>query len=56
MYSDMAAHRRYEVGSGGSGSEFYETSLQPGDWYKWFEDGYGENPGDEDGWTSVSYS
>ena len=48
----MAEHKRYEAGSGGSGSEFYETTLDPADWFKWFEKDYK----DTNGWTSVSYT
>jgi hypothetical protein len=49
---DMAEHKRYEAGSGGSGSEFYETTLDPADWFKWFEKDYK----DTNGWTSITIS
>ena len=48
----MAEHKRYDAGSDGSGSEFYKTTLDPADWFKWFDKDYK----DTNGWTSVSYT
>ena len=52
IFTAMKEHQRNECGSGGSGAEYYETTLDPSDWYTWFK---GEDAVDENGWTSVSY-
>ena len=63
--SEMAQHRRDDAGN--TGATFYQVTLQPGNWYKWFGSGSDEDSkkdpedpsvkdADEDpntGWTVV---
>ena len=64
----MAQHRRDDAGS--TGATFYQTTLNPGNWYKWFESGSTAEPSSEDpedpstkgteedpdaGWTEVFF-
>ena len=45
----MGEYRRSEAGQGGSAERFYKTTLEPADWWKWFQSDYKE----DDGWTEV---
>ena len=58
MYiSEMSQLQRYDAGT--SGETFYQVTLQPGDWYKWFEkssvgsDSKPDGKEDDSGWTEV---
>ena len=45
----MAQQER--IDPGGDGSKFYNTVLEPADWWKWFQD---DQISDE-GWTEVCH-
>lgn len=49
VLSEMGEYRRSEAGQGGSAESFYRTTLEPADWWKWFQSDYKE----DDGWTEV---
>ena len=62
FYLEMARHRRDDAGS--TGATFYQVTLHPGNWYKWFDSNSKYDPEDpsatgtdEDpntGWTEVA--
>ena len=56
--TEMSQLRREDAGN--TGATFYQVTLQPGSWYKWFRTSKGidEKPdndekGDDSGWTEV---
>lgn len=44
---EMAQQER--IDPGGDGSAFYNTVLEPADWWKWFQD----DQASDEGWTEV---
>ena len=49
MSSVMDQNKLYNAGDGGNADEFYKTSFDPDDWWKFFSEAK-----DDEGWKPVS--
>ena len=46
----MGQRTLYEAGRHGAATPFYQTFLEPADWWKWFK---GDEPEENEGWMQV---